>query len=127
MPAALIPPVDEAQKRGLDVERTRLANERTFLAWWRTGLAGVAAGFALGRLLPSTIEGATSWPYIVLGVMLAGAGVAATIYGTVRFRMVEQAISRGEGFSSSSSAMLVLAVAGIVAGVFAVVFVAFSV
>ncbi len=119
--------MDEAQKRGLDVERTRLANERTFLAWWRTGLAGVAAGFALGRLLPSTIEGATSWPYIVLGVMLAGAGVAATVYGTVRFRMVEQSISRGEGFPSSGSAMLVLAVAGIVAGVFAVVFVAFSV
>jgi putative membrane protein len=119
--------VDDAQKRGLDVERTRLANERTFLAWWRTGLAAVAAGFALGRLLPSAIEGVTSWPYILLGVMLAGAGVAATIYGTVRFRMVEEAIARGEGFSSSASAMLVLAVAGTIAGVFAVVFVAFSV
>ena len=119
--------MDEPTKTGLDVERTRLANERTFLAWWRTGLAAVAAGFALGRLLPSTIEGATSWPYIVLGVMLAGAGIAATIYGTVRFRMVEQAISRGEGFSSSPSAMFVLAVAGVVAGVFALVFVAFSV
>ena len=24
-----------------DAERTRLANERTYLAWWRTGIAGV--------------------------------------------------------------------------------------
>jgi len=119
--------VDEAQKPGLDVERTRLANERTFLAWWRTGLAAVAAGFAFGRLLPDAIEGTIKWPYVVLGVMLAGAGIAATVYGTVRFQAVEQAIARGESFSSSASALLVLAVAGIVAGVFAVVFVAFSV
>lgn len=115
------------QKRALDVERTRLANERTFLAWWRTGLAAVAAGFALGRLLPETIPGATGWPYILLGVLLTGAGVAAIVYGTVRFRIVERAISRGENPVSSATALLVLAVAGIVAGAFALVFVAFTV
>lgn len=119
--------MDDAQKPGLDVERTRLANERTFLAWWRTGLAAVAAGFALGRLLPSALDNATAWPYIVLGVMLAGAGVAATVYGTMRFQAVERAISRGESFSSSASGLLVLAAAGVVAGVFAIVFVAFTV
>ena len=119
--------MDEAEKRGLDVERTRLANERTFLAWWRTGLAAVAAGFALGRLLPNAIDDATKWPYIVLGVMLAAAGIGATAYGTARFHAVERAISRGESFSSSATALLVLAAAGVAAGVFAVVFVAFSV
>jgi putative membrane protein len=118
---------DAKQRRALDVERTRLANERTFLAWWRTGLAAVAAGFALGRLLPETIEGETGWPYILLGVLLTGAGIAATVYGTVRFRAVERSIVRGENPASSASALLVLAVAGTVAGMFALVFVAFSV
>ena len=28
-----------------EVHRTQLAHERTYLAWWRTGLAGIAAGF----------------------------------------------------------------------------------
>jgi putative membrane protein len=119
--------VDEELEGGLDVERTRLANERTFLAWWRTGLAAVAAGFALGRLLPDAVDNATKWPYIVLGVLLAASGVGATVYGTIRFRRVEQAISRGEGFTSSGRALVILAAAGIVAGVFAIVFVAFSV
>jgi putative membrane protein len=32
--------------------RTRLANERTQLAWWRTGLTALAVGLAIGRVLP---------------------------------------------------------------------------
>ena len=31
-----------------DLERTRLANERTYLAWWRTGIAALAVPLALG-------------------------------------------------------------------------------
>ena len=32
--------------------RTRLANERTYLAWWRTGLTTFAVSVAAGRLVP---------------------------------------------------------------------------
>ena len=46
--------------------RFSLANERTYLAWWRTGIAGVAAGFAVGRVVPEVVEG-RSWPYVAVG------------------------------------------------------------
>ena len=54
-----------------EVHRTQLAHERTYLAWWRTGLAGIAAGFAVGRVLPEVV-GDTNWPYIALGTVLGG-------------------------------------------------------
>jgi uncharacterized membrane protein YidH (DUF202 family) len=37
--------------------RTRLANERTFLAWWRTGLTALAVCVALGRIVPGVSVG----------------------------------------------------------------------
>ena len=40
-----------------EYRRTRLANERTFLAWWRTGLASYAVAIALGRFLPRSSRG----------------------------------------------------------------------
>ena len=30
--------------------RTRLANERTYLAWWRTGADAIAVGVGLGAI-----------------------------------------------------------------------------
>ena len=118
---------EQGSTPALDVERTRLANERTFLAWWRTGLAAVAAGFALGRLLPEAIEGETVWPYTLLGVLLIGSGVAATVYGLVRYRAVASALERGEQPPLMENALVVLAVTGTIAGVFALVIVAFTV
>lgn len=35
----------------LAIQRNALANERTFLAWLRSGLAGVVGGFALVRFV----------------------------------------------------------------------------
>src|SRR5204862_3597720 len=32
--------------------RTLLANERTYLAWWRTGITSVAAALAAARVVP---------------------------------------------------------------------------
>ena len=52
--------------------RTHLAAERTWLAWWRTGLAAAGAAIGIGRFLPELIDG-TTWP-VVLG---AGYGVLA--------------------------------------------------
>ena len=58
--------------------RTRLANERTFLAWWRTGLTALAVGVGIGRVTPE-LTNAVQWPYEVVGaafVVLAVAFVA---------------------------------------------------
>ena len=36
--------------------RTRLANERTYLAWWRGGLTALAVAFGIGALLPKVSD-----------------------------------------------------------------------
>lgn len=45
--------------------RTRLANERTELAWWRTGMTVFALALAVSRVIPdladTTTAGPTSW------------------------------------------------------------------
>ena len=41
--------------------RTRLANERTFLAWWRTALGAEGLAVVTGKLVPEVTEGA-GWP-----------------------------------------------------------------
>lgn len=95
-----------------DRERTRLANERTYLAWWRTGIAGVAAGFAVGRVVPEVVEG-RSWPYIAVGIALSAAGLLAFVYGAVRHRELDAALHEGREPVSHDGVLLVLAVIGV--------------
>ena len=75
--------------------RTRLANERTFLAWLRTGVTCLAAGLAVGRVLPELIDGST-WPYAAIGAGWALVGMALVAYGLRRERAVAAALERGE-------------------------------
>jgi putative membrane protein len=75
--------------------RTRLANERTYLAWWRTGLTTLAVSVGAGRLVPE-LSGGPKWPFELIGVAFAIVGIAFVIYGYVRYRDVDEALSRGE-------------------------------
>ena len=74
---------------------TRGATERTYLAWWRTGLAALAVGLAAGKLVPE-LSGGTSWPYELLGVGYSLLGIAFIAYGHRRQHVVEAAVQRGE-------------------------------
>ena len=47
--------------------RTRLANERTYLAWWRTGLRALAVSLAAGKVVPGLVDETDTWPYQVIG------------------------------------------------------------
>ncbi len=52
-------PNDGAVKNvGDATRRTHLANERTYLAWWRTGLAALAVSLGAGKLVPPLTPGA---------------------------------------------------------------------
>ena len=51
-------PFDEARDA---TRRTRLANERTYLAWWRTGLTSFAVSLGAGKLVPALTE-ESHWP-----------------------------------------------------------------
>jgi Predicted membrane protein len=74
--------------------RDHLANERTFLAWLRTGVATIVFGFAIGRFSialreflklqgeKTTTPGFTTW----LGIISAVGGVMLILAGLVRYR-----------------------------------------
>jgi uncharacterized membrane protein YidH (DUF202 family) len=101
--------------------RTHLANERTYLAWWRTAVAAVALALAVGRLLPEVLEEETTWPYVVLGAGWGLLGAAMSLYAYVRKRSVDRALAAG-GFTHASPLVLAgLSVGGAVLAVLTVV------
>jgi putative membrane protein len=101
--------------------RTLLASERTELAWWRTGLTGLAVALAVGRIVPGLDGSGERWPYVVAGVCFALYGIAVIAYGSARRRTVETALSEGRFPSAPRFAHAALAVGGIVLGLFTVV------
>jgi putative membrane protein len=77
--------------------RDHLANERTFLAWLRTGVATMVFGFAIGRFsialrefmkvqgYASSTPGFTTW----LGIISAIGGVLLILAGLKRYRQTK--------------------------------------
>ncbi|AMO66855.1 membrane protein [gamma proteobacterium BDW918] len=72
----------------LALERTRMANERTFLAYIRTGLSLLAAAAVLFQFF-SKINSyvATVWVLVVLGVLVL-------VIGLLRFYTVKAELNR---------------------------------
>jgi putative membrane protein len=103
------------RERGVEdaTRRTRLANERTYLAWWRTGLTSLVVCVGVGRLVPG-VTGATRWPYETLGVGYGLLGIAFIVLAYLRTREVEQALERGAFAPLRSTTLLVLTGAGVV-------------
>jgi putative membrane protein len=97
------------------MRRTRLANERTYLAWWRTGLTTLAVSFGAGRLVPELSTG-PDWPFEAIGVAFAAVGVAFIAYGYLRQKDVEEALTRGEYAALEKRAALLFAVVGVLLG-----------
>ena len=92
----------EAQTEPWDaVRRTRLAAERTELAWWRTALTSIAVAVGVGRVVPELSGTSTEWPYVVVGIGWALYSVGLFTYGSVRSRRVERAVDAGEMIPSS--------------------------
>lgn len=96
--------------------RTQLANERTLLAWWRTGLAAFAVSLGGGRLVPALTKEAR-WPYTVVGVGFGLLGLALFSYGLSRQRTVDRAIARGEYSPPDERLLGVLAALGVLLGI----------
>jgi putative membrane protein len=96
--------------------RTHLANERTRLAWWRTGLTALAVALAVGRVLPDLRHAGNTWPYTVIGVGFGIYGVALIAYGSRRATAVAQAVQRGGLELPPDQLIGVLSVTGIALG-----------
>jgi putative membrane protein len=84
--------------------RDHLANERTFLAWVRTGAAIVVFGFAIGRFAiamqqlasfsghPVQTAGVSVW----MGAGSIGAGVLLVVAGLLRYRKTRAQLDAGK-------------------------------
>ena len=111
----------QSERRGFDesldaIRRTRLANERTYLAWWRTGLTALAVSLAAGKVVPDLTKTTSPWPYEALGAGFALLGVACIAYGLRRERQVERALLRGEFVPADPAMALGLTTAGVLLG-----------
>jgi len=95
--------------------RTRLASERTYLAWWRTALASFAVSLGVGKIVPE-LTGGSSVGYEIVGVGYAVLGVAFVAYGFRRQQQQEEALREGRFVPFSHAAALVFAAAGVVLG-----------
>jgi putative membrane protein len=102
--------------------RTQLANERTYLAWWRTGLTTLAVSLAAGRLVPE-LSGGSRWPFEATGVAFAIVGVAFIFMGYRRQRTLEQALARGEYAPLDERWAVALTLAGALLGLATIVLV----
>jgi putative membrane protein len=103
---------DEA---GDATRRTRLANERTYLAWWRTGLTAYAVSLGAGKLVPALTD-EPKWPYLAVGIGFALLGTAFVAFGLRRLREVDAAIARGDYAAPDARVLGVLTGLGVVLG-----------
>ena len=80
---------DLVLREHLAIERTRLANETTFLAFVRTGLYFIVAGSTLGQIMETFFWQVAGVPLVVIGglIILAGA---------YRYRRVKKAIDQSK-------------------------------
>ena len=102
--------------------RTRLATERTYLAWWRTGLTAFAVSFGAGRLVPE-LAGGTAWPYEAIGVAFGLVGVGFIGYGYVRQKQVDAALARGDYAPLDDRAAILFAACGVLLGLATIILV----
>src|SRR5262245_27760955 len=99
------PQVEDATRR------TRLAAERTWLAWWRSGIAAATAALAVGGLVPELVDDA-GWPYVALGTGYAVVAVILFVAATLRKRAVDRALDAGLYAPMPLTWAVVLSVAG---------------
>jgi inner membrane protein YidH len=113
--------------------RDHLANERTFLAWVRTGIAAVVFGFAIGRFAIAirqwmAIQGAghvvpTTGVSVWFGTAAMFGGVLVCVTGLVRYRRTREQIDSG----NFQPAGFIIDVVGIVTALFGLALAAYLV
>lgn len=102
--------VSDAENRDV-TRRTLLAAERTWLAWWRSGLASAAVAIAVGGAIPR-LTGSNSVPYVVLGCGYAVLSIATFGLAGYRQMLVRNALARGEYADVGDGMVLALTFAG---------------
>ena len=133
MPETLAKDPQSSAGTNPNLARDHLANERTFLAWLRTGLAVVVFGFAIGRFAVAIrqwmqIEGQghvvpTAGLSVWFGTVAINAGVLVCLMGLVRYRQTREQIDSG----SFQPAGFLIDLVGILTALFGLVLAAYLV
>jgi len=89
----------------LAIERTKLANETTLLAYVRTGLYFLVAGSTLGHVVGTDFWKVVGTPLIVLGVIIVFLGI-------VRFIRLRKSIEASKNNIGNSSEEFIRLVRG---------------
>jgi putative membrane protein len=93
--------------------RTRLAAERTWLAWWRSGIAAATAAVAVGGVVPELVDGGRT-AYVLLGAGYAALAAGVFAAGALRRMQVDRALARGEYEQVGEGVVLVLTAVAVV-------------
>jgi|SRR4051812_24049194 putative membrane protein len=110
------PPPNVSESTLLAVDRTRLAHERTLMAWVRTATSMISFGFTIAKLVPDRDKGRESWlfdTHTFASIMIGVALVALTFAAIQHRREMHSLRARYPGHVPYSNAMLV---ASLVAG-----------
>ena len=116
------PPPTPAPPAADVAQRTSMAAERTWLAWWRTALAATVGSLAVGRLAPDVLDVAP-WPYVVLGSGYAGLAVGLLVVGARRQHDLQRALDRGSHAPLSFRLVALFTVGGVLLALTTVVLV----
>jgi putative membrane protein len=65
-------------------QRTRLANERTLLAWMRTGFTAFAVALGVGNVVPALTD-SRRLPFVIVGSGFAVLGIGLIVFGQRRY------------------------------------------
>lgn len=88
-----------------------LAAERTWLAWFRTGIGVAAAAVGVGGILPKLTD-ESSWGFVALGAGFAALAVAVFVEGWRRQREIYRALANDENLPTGIDSIAALSVAG---------------
>jgi putative membrane protein len=100
--------------------RTHLANERTYLAWFRTSLTLIALGLAAAQFLD--LEATGGIPLVeVLASILVLTGLLVVAIGARRYLAGRERIDAAE-FRPANQSVLVMTTAAVVVGLLSVGF-----
>ena len=96
--------------------RTWLANERTYLAWWRTGLTTLTVALAAARVVPELSGARHHWPYTLIGAAYAVLGTTCIGYAEWRRSAVDRALREDRYEGPDPFAMRGMTISGMVLG-----------
>ncbi len=96
------------------VHRTHLANERTYLAWLRSGLTSIAVGIAVAKFIPDLTSTTSNWQYVALGVGFCLFGLILFVIGLLRLRRVGDELGHGRFAPLETLIATIVSVLGVV-------------